>query len=49
MFSAGLAAAITAEALAGQDKTNRLAVMSAAEVRKALVYLRGKARIRDLK
>ena len=45
----GLGVGITAGALAGKDKTIQLAGKSEGEVKKALAYLRGKARIRDFK
>jgi hypothetical protein len=46
---AGLGIGIGAGLLAGKDKLIQLDGMSKAELRQALAYLRGKARIRDFK
>jgi hypothetical protein len=45
----GLGIGILAGSLAGKDKTIQLEGKSESEVRQALAYLRGKARIRDYK
>lgn len=45
----GIGIGLVAGALAGKDKTIQLEGKSDSEVRKALAYLRGKARIRDYK